>query len=243
MALKIASGPLVLGKGAGLQIAGGFNPTSITGLQAWFKADAITGKNDGDAIAQWNDSSGNARHATQATGANQPLYKTNILNGKPVARFDGTDSLATASFTAITQPTTIFVVASTRTSGTGTQFICDGIGSTNRNAIFEASGAGTMSIFSNAVLASAITGAQPLSIWTALFNNTASDLRKNGTSIVNGTSGAQVLTGVRLGASDTASSNLIGDIAEYLLYVGNVSGSNRTAVERYLSQKYGIAVA
>jgi len=51
-----------------------FDPTQITGLQAWYKADAgtvfsdpgVTSSVDAGAVAQWNDSSGNARAMPQA---------------------------------------------------------------------------------------------------------------------------------------------------------------------------------
>jgi hypothetical protein len=42
---------------------------------------------DGTTVSQWSDISGNNRHATQATKANQPTYTPNGLNGKPVLTF------------------------------------------------------------------------------------------------------------------------------------------------------------
>jgi len=60
-------------------------------LKVWLKADAITGLNDGDAVGTWSDQSGNGYDATQPTSAKRPIYKTGILNGKPVVRFDGVD--------------------------------------------------------------------------------------------------------------------------------------------------------
>jgi hypothetical protein len=58
-------------------------------LKVWLKADAITGLHDGDAVGTWSDQSGNGFDATQATAGNKPTYKTSILAGKPVVRFDG----------------------------------------------------------------------------------------------------------------------------------------------------------
>jgi hypothetical protein len=43
---------------------------------------------DGTTASQWSDISGNNRHATQATKANQPTYIPDGLNGKPVLSFD-----------------------------------------------------------------------------------------------------------------------------------------------------------
>lgn len=60
------------------------------------KASAITGLNDGDPVSTWPDSSGNG-HDVTAAGTARPLYKTNILNGKPVVRFDGINDLLVSS--------------------------------------------------------------------------------------------------------------------------------------------------
>jgi hypothetical protein len=48
------------------------------------------GLHDGDPVSSWPDSSGNGKTATQ-TGTSRPLFKSNIVNGKPVVRFDGVD--------------------------------------------------------------------------------------------------------------------------------------------------------
>lgn len=54
--------------------------------------------NDNDAVATAKDFSGNGRDLTQGTAANRPTFKTNIINGLPVYRFDGTnDSLIRAA--------------------------------------------------------------------------------------------------------------------------------------------------
>lgn len=47
--------------------------------------------NDGDAVGSMTDQSGNGRHATQSTATKKPTFKTNILNGRAVYRFDGGD--------------------------------------------------------------------------------------------------------------------------------------------------------
>jgi hypothetical protein len=66
------------------------SPNAITSatLRAWYRADTIA-QADATAVAQWNDTSGNARHLT-ATGTAQPTYKTAIVNGQPIVRFNGT---------------------------------------------------------------------------------------------------------------------------------------------------------
>ncbi|MFA6358711.1 MAG: hypothetical protein WCY09_08670 [Candidatus Omnitrophota bacterium] len=55
----------------------------------WLKADAITGLSDSDPVALWSDSGNDGNNATQAVVANKPIYKTNIVNGKPAILFGG----------------------------------------------------------------------------------------------------------------------------------------------------------
>lgn len=74
------------------------SPTTDGGVSpvSWWDADAISGRNDGDPVASWNDASGNGVHAVQANAAYQPTYKTAELNDRPVVRFAG-DYLTLAS--------------------------------------------------------------------------------------------------------------------------------------------------
>ncbi len=46
-------------------------------------------------VGSWDDASGNGNHAQQATSGKRPILKTNILNGHPVVRFDGSDDILT----------------------------------------------------------------------------------------------------------------------------------------------------
>jgi hypothetical protein len=55
-----------------------FNPSTIAGLQVWFKADAITPVADGTQITTWPDSSSNGNNATAAAGQG-PVYYANQL--------------------------------------------------------------------------------------------------------------------------------------------------------------------
>ena len=87
------------------------NPTSITGLQLWLDAsdsgtlyNATSGGSlvaaDGS-VARWEDKSGNARHATQATSGSRPTRKASVQGGNDLLRFDGSDDfLSIASSTA-----------------------------------------------------------------------------------------------------------------------------------------------
>jgi hypothetical protein len=67
-----------------------FNPASVTGCSLWLDAaDPSSVITSGSNISQWSDKSGNGRHATQSTSANQPFYIQNSLNNLPVVSFTG----------------------------------------------------------------------------------------------------------------------------------------------------------
>jgi hypothetical protein len=68
-----------------------FAPTDLSGLEAWYKSGVGVTLNGGD-VSQWDDQSGNARHLTQGTAANQPLYNASDANWNGLASitFNGT---------------------------------------------------------------------------------------------------------------------------------------------------------
>jgi hypothetical protein len=110
---------------------GAFDPTSIAGLELWLDAadsttlfDATSGGSlPGDAgnVKRWEDKSGNARHATEAT--NCPIRKTGIQNGLDVVRFSFSPRkyLTTAAFGGFNS-FDCYVVATGFSSPQGEQF-------------------------------------------------------------------------------------------------------------------------
>lgn len=63
-------------------------------------ADASTVTTVSGAVSQWNDKSGNARHASQNTAANRPVVTSAGLGGKDVITFDGTNDVLTATLSS-----------------------------------------------------------------------------------------------------------------------------------------------
>lgn len=104
----------------GIVASGAFSPSSISGLQLWFKADAQVYNDAGSTLAsnndnvhQWNDLSGNGR--TASVGASFPVFKTAIINGLPVVR--GTSHhLDLASAVTLSGAFTLYAVGSRVTS-------------------------------------------------------------------------------------------------------------------------------
>lgn len=216
-------------------------PTDIAGLQGWYKADALV-LNDGDAVATWPDSSGLANDAAQATGANQPIYKTSILNGQSVVRFDGTnDFLTVAGITNNTATRTLFFVASATSVPTD-------------RVVWALSGTALMGArnpdaqwfyYGNAVDAAIPIGGNALTSFATIacrINSVTSvDLYRDEGAVTNldpedTFAGAAALT---IGAnSGGGASWWPGDIAEVIVFNAALSDANRQAMTDYLYAKW-----
>lgn len=235
-----------------------FSPSDLSNLGVWYDASEITATADGAALAQWNDRSGNARHALQATGANQPTYRSTaavvpLANARPVVQFNGTSSFMNVpdfltSFTA----GTAFVVFRVTTDPPATTNNSSAAGaplgrwgdSTDANHqpfsdgnIYDSFG--TTARLNTGNPATALTAFHIYSVMSA-----ASDWR----SYINGTlffSTATNTVGWRtaptLGRVSNAGQGdywLDGSIAEVVFYGRLLNATERGQVETYLRDKY-----
>jgi hypothetical protein len=248
-----------------------FSPHDLGNLELWFAADHISAS-DADKIATWADSSGNGRDAAQATADSKPEFKTNIVNGLPVLRFDGTDDYMTISdfvFSVGVNPTglSVFVVAEYDAIppiayppiighfDTNSQRAWS-IGGTTltgrmRGKVSE-DGDNTKSKHYKSGSAPAASG--DFFIGAMVFGSSALSLYVNGvkenpSKDIDGTvdeihnSTADLTIGAELnGGSVRANSYMAGDIAEIIVYDQKLDDGERSRVERYLSNKYDINV-
>ena len=86
----------------------GTNVASTKQNRVWYKADVgvfndagVTAAANSNAVQQWNDQSGVANHGVQATAGNRPTYLTNVVNGLPALRFNGSNWITSGAFPAI----------------------------------------------------------------------------------------------------------------------------------------------
>jgi len=109
-----------------VQYSGG--ATLPGGAELWLPNDVSQITLASGAVSQWNDVSGNARHATQGTAANRPLLTTNLaaLNQRMAVQFDGSnDFLAGALGIASGAQCTMFAIIVLLSSGTQTAGFLD----------------------------------------------------------------------------------------------------------------------
>lgn len=90
-------------------LSGTANASSATTAEVEFDGRNLVGA-DGSGISQWDDSSGNGRHAVQANPAQQPTLETNELNGHSVGRWADTGDQLAFSGNADSTPFTVVAV-------------------------------------------------------------------------------------------------------------------------------------
>ena len=97
----------------------GFSPVDLN-LAAWYDAsDTASITESGGAVSQWNDLSGNGRHAVQSTAGAKPGTGAASQNGLNVLTFDGGDGLLydAGSDVVDLSPVTIFIVGRIDSTG------------------------------------------------------------------------------------------------------------------------------
>jgi hypothetical protein len=241
----------VLGDGPG-----GVGTTDGTStLEVWLKADAIAGLT-GNPVSTWSDRSGNNVNATQSNVGNQPAYTTNVLNGLPVVRFDGSNDRL--EFNRVIQDdfSIIAVFKTAQSAGGGTQWYL-GVG------LVDAEVGGVTNDFGMSLIAGKLaTGAGNPDV-TALSTSAFSDNNghianfqrvlssgvisqfTDGASTATATAGTNSLTAptrIVLGSLQTNINYFSGDIAEVLVYSSALNKAERTIVDNYLSAKYNISL-
>jgi hypothetical protein len=223
--------PYVSGMGGDFPDTGPAIP--LTNLALWLKADAIVGLNDNDPVTTWEDSSSENNDATQGTAANKPLYKTGIINGLPVVRFDASnDFMDTPDNAFVANPFSIFMVFS-GTIAAGTHRAINDNGGANF-------GIGTdtadIIVFNGAFIGAAgLVNDDPILV-TYIHDGANASFWVD--TVLAGTN-AQANTPGRIRLSAPAGDVLNGDIAEVIAYTADMT-AQRVAIETYLNTKYNL---
>jgi len=198
----------------------------------WYAASSLT-LNDGDTITSIADLSGNGLTRTRAA-ASAPIYKTNIINGLPVIRSNGTKALDIASAT-VTIGTIVAVVGNVTytTAMALDKQATDG----KRIMTFYPDGntiyAGDANEFMGAAaIPTRIDGAA-----TYTFSNgyhVVSQVEASSTPITSTSKAFSMFAGNTV---------MQGDIAEIIYFPTCLSAANLSLVEKWLGTKYAIVVA
>jgi hypothetical protein len=234
------------------------------GLVLWLKADAITGKTNGQAISAWNNSSRVAYTAT-ATSGQEPSYISSnaAFAGQPGVRFDGVnDAFAITNFAMPAPDLMVFVVG--EFSGSHGFFMEQSPNSLVSPGFFVAFGGSAGGTQGN-VLRTALTGMgrfgdfgiQDLSApvfmafqykasadaWSAWTNGVPLPAPPyswygNG-SVPNPLTGGATNT-LKIMRFEYNNTYRAGDVAEVLIYTAALSQADRQLAEGLLAWKYGM---
>jgi hypothetical protein len=218
-----------------------FDPSTIAGLKLWLKADSLA-LSDGAVVATWTDNSGTANNATQ-TGTAQPVYKTNIVNGKPVVRFDGVNDFMQLA-TEITLSADFILYAVYKT--TGDNCLVGAVAVNNQLFRVGEAGGNQLSLYDGVGGTLSGTLSVSRSSWNLGF------IRRPPTggyqffdasgNIGIGGAGSPTLKAGVIGAVESPPIGLYtsGDVAEIILYDNQLASADVNAVRDYLKTKYAI---
>jgi len=216
-----------------------------------------------DPVGYWADKSGNGRHAKQTTNNNRPQVQLADLNGRPGLNFDGSDDFMGCDPGAACVMRLVFAVMR-RTGSLGVQFnaVCGLVGPTgsilvpNSAYVFNCRrvqtlderflfGKGTSDTFGRRNgLAVSFVDSGAFGLFHAQFTPNTTDpqiIALEGVSAASATSGLQYLC---IGADASATGRMYPmRLYEMLMYDTLLPLSEVQRVERYLSSKWGIALA
>jgi len=226
-----------------------FSPLDIAGLQLWLdfsdvstlfqdSAGTTPVTADGDVIGKALDKSGQGNHASQATTADKPLYKTNIQNGRSIARKDYGDRLDSSIITSAGNYTVFYTMKATGIDNAG--YITD-IGTSrtifalrnstnNYYAYYEATSGWNVS-------STPPDTTNPHILTYKLESPNLSTIHRNGSNILSG--GAYTQAAWTSGQKILNNTNAC-DFYEVLVYTSALSSTDRGNVETYLNSKWAV---
>jgi len=217
-----------------------FDATTIAGLKLWLKADSIVPLVDGTRITQWSDVSGNNYHLS-AAGVDRPTLKTDVINRKPVVRFDGVaNRIFNAASIAVAQPDTIIMVAFGIVNVSNLYFLS----SSGAQQLLLLPNTGTYYMMATGGVAINPAGNRggAFHIFTGVFNGASSNAYVDGVLVGSGNMAVAPVGAVYLMTNAGNTVHPPGDIAEMLIYNSALSDTNRNRVESYLKSKYNIGL-
>jgi len=207
-------------------------------LQARYTTESLS-LTDGDAVSGWDDQTDNNNDLSQPTTSNQPTYKTGVINGNPVVRFNGTDEFLDVSFSTLSQPFSIFYVGALRSSSYSSQRTFIDSESSNFTQFYVEPG-GNYEIFAGKRLESSTGATNNNIINGAVFDGTNSAIRVSG-SETTGNPGTNGLNGITLGSRFDQNNYADIDLLEVLVYDGDKSAV-ASDIENHLSAESGVSV-
>lgn len=234
-----------------------WTPAELGTLSLWLDADDGATITIDTGVSQWDDKSGNARHATQTTSGAQPSWVTAAQNGLAVVRFAAANSqfltlgdtldLGTASLN-------VAAVVTTGSSGGAQSFLTKDRAGATTNGMWRCEADEAAYFQSPNTVQTARTTATTgwrVYAWQVLDRTSGVQWWRDGTSQATNTTGSPDTTnynntiptyvGARQGSGGVGINQAItGDIGEIIASLAAWTTSDREKVEGYLAWKWGL---
>ena len=191
----------------------------------------------GQSIYQWNDLSGNNRHAVQATSGNRPTWvpPASGQNGLGAVGFNGSNQLiSTATSGLSAQPFEYYIVFKFKSTTTNDRIVFG----TGDRGNFDGNSGGGWNLFSGALLAGGTRTGTSWAMVNCKFNGSSSALRINASQVLSGNTGTGYPTAFSLAGNGSSDWGDI-TVAEFVVYSSTLSTGDQNLVESYLKTKWG----
>lgn len=264
--LLLASNALVLVASYAQTGPGGVGNSTSNVL--WLSADNRVYSNAGTVpatnsqnVQQWNDRSGNGRHAAQATAGNRPNYFTGAINGYPVLRYiAGNNDRMLSSGLSTANVASAFVLGRYTSLPSPNPGLLQGTPSGNgytsdatQKSIGMWVASGSSRLWGRGVQSDGtqqnISEVTALSANTTYVFNSVYDGSVIQQYVNNGVSGSVTYNGTLRSWTDMSigcqhgNESWNGDIAEVIVYNVAVNEAQRIIIANYLAAKYGRTLA
>jgi hypothetical protein len=211
------------------------------GSKVWLRADADVTVSNG-LVSNWLDQSGNANHAWMTTVTRRPTLVNGAINGLPVIRFNGAQSLLLTSAVTPTNFTILIVGKNNMPTETYSMILGPG-GSTANNQLRWENGSQVLTVGTGNNMPARITSIGNTRINHVLavrYNGSTMEVYRNGAWMGSHnftTTGPWTL--LQIGAW-YSSHFMRGDLAEVLIYDTALSNTNLNTATNYLRSKYAL---
>ncbi len=213
-----------------------FNPLDLINSELWLSAINVVA-DDADPIQNWDDLSPNDNDGQQPTEANRALYKTGILNGRSVMRFDGAnDSYNLSSTISLTGDFTVIALW---------EIVIEDIilGHDDQGNYFNPFAANkwnTKNATANVTYDMPFTAGAFAIVATIRTSGTIT-VRKDGVQ-TDSKAHAGTFTFNRVGERGGGLAYLNGDMPEMIIYSDAKAGTDLAKLENYFGSYYGIGL-
>lgn len=238
-----------------------FQPSDYANCVLWLDAaDSSTITLNNSTVSQWDDKSGNNKHAVQSTEVDQPVYTYNALNNRNVLTFADSQYLQGSSLGILgTNAATVFIVCTPSTNPQASIAYYQGKSSlvalTSRNidmqtednkSGFRFVGGGCYNEFNEDI----VNGTSYVVTMRNADNATAAEYERYLNGVLSTTAASAGTPNTTdniyiIGDSVYHTGDIyayIGDISEVIVYNRAVTDSEREHIEQYLANKWGITL-